>query len=962
MKHKLIFLFVFSLCFYPLSMSAQVGIGTTNPNASLDISAQNPATPTSEDGILIPRIDEFPAANPSGAQDGMLVFLTGNGTPAKGFYYWDQNTTSWVTVGGGDDIDWYQGGTTTSPGSINDDIFTLGQVAIGKNTTSYSLDVEAENTNYERIFNLYGITDTNAGNKYNLVSEMEYNGGALGQGRGMWNLISGTGDGDIIGQINSITNSGNGEHVGIENRISGSGSGIHYGIFNRMTANSNSYINGTRTIINGSGTGTQTAHFSWLSVDGSNLQTGNYNYLSGGGSGVRTGTENILQNNGSGDQNGTLNTINNSGTANTYGVRNNLGSSGTGIQRAIYNNITNSGNANHYGLQNSLNGAGAGNHYGSYSFLNGSGSGTHYGVLNSLAGVGTGDQYGIRNDIFNSGNSDHYAVYNNIDNSGGGDHYGIYNRLQGNSAGQQTAIFNYMGSTSDLAQFGKYTLFSNSGNGNQYGDYNNMGGSGTGETYGTFNAITNIGSGDKYGSYQNFAGNNSTTQYGTYHRFQGTGGITYGLYNRFEDSGTSNRFGVFNNMGSSGSGSIYGNYTTFSGAGSGTKIGNYVSILSGVGGQHYGVYSDVTKSGSFAGYFLGRVSIGTTGTNNYILPAVRGTANQVMQTDGSGNVSWATLNVSVTANNGLNASGNNVSLGGTLNQNTTITHNTFSLTHNLNSSGDFIVQDAGLNHFEVRDNGNTYFGGDTYWFDENTSGSILASLTDLGDDANFSLFNGGTIQHYISGSGNTVFNDLGLATNFAIESDTEPYLFFVRGNLDRIGIMTTIPTHDLTIKQSNTTQASAGGLGLESAASTDNWKVYHSGSHLSFAENGVRRAYVEAGTGNYVITSDKRLKRNIESMDDILLKVNDLDIFTYLYKDQQTGSSRSAGFMAQEVKTIFPDAVKMNEEGFYGINYDYFTVLAVKAIQEQQQIIESQEKRLEKLERELGVIKAMLNK
>ncbi|MCW5519479.1 tail fiber domain-containing protein [Aureitalea sp. L0-47] len=947
--------------FVPITLLAQVGIGTTNPNASLDIIAQNPSAPTSEDGLLIPRIDDFPASDPGAAQDGMLVFATGNGTPSKGFYYWDNGTTSWAPFSGGD-ADWHRASTTSPPGSINDNLFTLGQVAIGKNNPSYSLDVEAETTAYDRLVNLYGNTDTNTGNKYNIFNEMEYNGAAMGQARGMYNVITGAGNGEVIGQVNGITNSGDGEHVGVENRILGSGSGVHYGVINRMTANSNSYINGVRTLISGTGTGTQTGHFSWLSVDGSNLQTGSYNFLSGDGTGVRTGTENFLQNSSSGDQNGTSNTINNSGTADTYGVRNNLGSSGTGIQRGIYNNITNSGNANHYGLQNSLNGTGAGNHYGSYSFLNGSGSGTHYGVLNSLVGVGTGDQYGIRNDIFNSGNSDHYAVYNNIDNSGGGDHYGIYNRLQGNSAGQQIAIYNYMGSTSDLAQFGKYTLFSNSGNGNQYGDYNNMGGTGSGETYGTFNAIASSGSGDKYGSYQNFSGNNSTTQYGTYHRFQGTGGITHGLYNRFEDSGNDNRFGVFNNMASSGSGSIYGNYTTISGAGAGTKIGTYVSILTGVGGQHYGLYSDVRKSGSFAGYFLGRVSIGTTGTNNYILPAVRGTANQVMQTDGVGNVSWATLSTGVTANNGLSASGNNVALGGSLNQNTTITHNTFSLTHNLNSSGDFIVQDAGLNHFEVRDNGNTYLGGDTYWFDESTSGTLLASLTDLGDDGIFTLFNNGAIQHYMPASGNVTFNEQGLATNFAIESDTEPYLFFVRGNLDRIGIMTTIPTHDLTIKQSNTTQASAGGLGLESASSTANWKVYHSGSHLSFAENGVRRAYVEAGTGNYVITSDKRLKKNISSMESVLSKVNDLDAFTYLYKDQQTGSSRSAGFMAQEVKTIFPDAVKMNEEGFYGINYDYFTVMAIKAIQEQQLIIESQEIRLEKLERELGVIKAMLNK
>lgn len=79
-----------------LLTNAQVGINNTNPDAMVDISASNVGTPANTDGILVPRIDNFPATNPGAAQNGMLVFATGSGTPAEGFYFWDNSTTSWV--------------------------------------------------------------------------------------------------------------------------------------------------------------------------------------------------------------------------------------------------------------------------------------------------------------------------------------------------------------------------------------------------------------------------------------------------------------------------------------------------------------------------------------------------------------------------------------------------------------------------------------------------------------------------------------------------------------------------------------------------------------------------------------------------------------------------------------------------------------------------------------------------
>ncbi len=873
-------------------LHAQVGIGTTNPEASsvLDISA-------TDKGVLVPRvslIDVNNTATPiSLPARGLLVWNTNasvTGGNGEGFYFF--NGAQWMPVQQtiSNDHDFYEEGTTTSPGDINDDQFTMGNLAIGKTTADYSLDIE--NSVNERGVNVL-LNGTDNGLK--LGNRIEISNTGSGFHYGSYNILSGTGAGRQYGVFNFIDNSGSENHYGSYNFLSGAGSGIQYGAINLIDNSGDGLHYGNWTRLQGTGIGQQLGNYININNSGNATHYGEFIRLDGNGTGTHNGTEIQLSGTGSGAQLGTINVIDNSG------------------------------NGLHYGLYNVLRGTGTGTHYGNWARLQGIGAGNQIGFYTNVINTGNGDHYGFYSELEGNGNGNQYGIRNEITNSGSGIHYGSYNTLAGTGAGEQT---------------GNYTTINNNGNGIHYGSRHIVSGSGSGSHIGTYNLLSGIGQGNHYA-----------------------------VQNNIGSSSDFNKYGVSNDIYSSGNGSHYGIYNELSGSGNGAKFGVYNRMISGAGGTHYGVFSQALKSGSYAGYFLGNVSIGTTTGNRYIMPASRGTANQVMQTDGVGNVSWATLSTpTVTAANGLNTSGSTVQLGGTLNQNTTITYGNYSLTHNLNGAGDFIVQSAGLNHFEVRNNGNTYFGGDTQWYDESNSGTILASLFDIGDDANFYLYSNGTVQHYMSTTGNTVFNDQGLATNnFIVESDNEPYLFFVRGNLDRIGIMTTIPSHDLTIKQSNTTQASAGGLALEHPSNADEWKIYHSGTHLSFAENGVRRAYVEAGTGNYVITSDKRLKNNILPMTNVMQKLNDVNTYTYHYKDQQIDSSLSAGFMAQELMHIFPDAVKLNEEGFYGVNYNYFTVVAIKAIQEQQQEItelkrlnKTMENKLESLQNEIEDIKNAL--
>ena len=132
--------FITFLCLTLQIAHGQVGIGNTSPQATLDISATNATNPNNDEGILVPRIDEFPSSNPTAPQNGMMVFVTGNGTPSKGFYYWDQTTVSWVGVGSNFDT------KNTLDGAYDE-----GGVGLGRIITADNGAIEIQDTGGLRV-------------------------------------------------------------------------------------------------------------------------------------------------------------------------------------------------------------------------------------------------------------------------------------------------------------------------------------------------------------------------------------------------------------------------------------------------------------------------------------------------------------------------------------------------------------------------------------------------------------------------------------------------------------------------------------------------------------------------------------------------------------------------------------------------------------------------------------------
>ena len=108
---------------------------------------------------------------------------------------------------------------------------------------------------------------------------------------------------------------------------------------------------------------------------------------------------------------------------------------------------------------------------------------------------------------------------------------------------------------------------------------------------------------------------------------------------------------------------------------------------------------------------------------------------------------------------------------------------------------------------------------------------------------------------------------------------------------------------------------------------------------LVLYKNGSMRGSFDATTGAYSSISDERLKQDINVLPDVMEKLMKLQPKEYHFKEDQLAKNYSYGFIAQEVNKIFPEfvtAVKNRKTGedILTVNYNNFSVIAIKAIQE----------------------------
>lgn len=116
--------------------------------------------------------------------------------------------------------------------------------------------------------------------------------------------------------------------------------------------------------------------------------------------------------------------------------------------------------------------------------------------------------------------------------------------------------------------------------------------------------------------------------------------------------------------------------------------------------------------------------------------------------------------------------------------------------------------------------------------------------------------------------------------------------------------------------------------------------------------------------------SDKKLKKDIKTEEKVMDKIRSLKPVLYNYKTDEFKTLNlpktvQHGFVAQDVKEIFPEMVKsmkdpalnngksVNSDDFLAINYTMFIPVLAKGLQEQQEYIEKLERRITDLENTL---------
>ena len=168
--------------------------------------------------------------------------------------------------------------------------------------------------------------------------------------------------------------------------------------------------------------------------------------------------------------------------------------------------------------------------------------------------------------------------------------------------------------------------------------------------------------------------------------------------------------------------------------------------------------------------------------------------------------------------------------------------------------------------------------------------------------------------------------------------------------------------------------------GAISSPITTNWKgqpfqFYYDGTYFICNHGGVPTLFANTGTGfnssaniqftastvkgvGFSTSSDIRLKKDIETLTNMLDKINNIRAVKFRFKDEKIDRVHY-GVIAQEIMEHFKDVVYYDSTDEYSVNYQELTAaISICGIKELYSLVKSQQSKIEELEKRLQAIES----
>ncbi|WP_435356286.1 tail fiber domain-containing protein [Emticicia sp. SJ17W-69] len=140
-----------------------------------------------------------------------------------------------------------------------------------------------------------------------------------------------------------------------------------------------------------------------------------------------------------------------------------------------------------------------------------------------------------------------------------------------------------------------------------------------------------------------------------------------------------------------------------------------------------------------------------------------------------------------------------------------------------------------------------------------------------------------------------------------------------------------------------------------------NSQIFDNGTNIGIGGSPAANAKVTVyGVVNTL--SDKRFKTNIHPINNALDVIKNINGYFYNWQKgmANVGTNTEIGLLAQEVAKVLPEAVSQNQEGTFFLNYNAIIPVLTEAVKAQQQIISTQNQRIDNLENELKELKKIV--